>query len=597
MAAAAQRGPLSPGLSDALEPPHLADMNRTTERAPTPDAGKGGLTRVFTAAIATAVVLTVLAVTIRSQEPIGAGIYYDDGAYLALARSMAAGDGYTYSNLPGEVPGVKYPPAYPAVLALTWKAFGLYPENLTALKALNALFWSLAAGGTFLLFARGNRRRVVAVGLVTAYAFLTVPSMSVATVLLSEPLFLLACVAALLLAAADPARGRPSSASPDSTGAWPGGELGWAAAAALAGAAAFLTRSIGLTLIVALVLPLLLRRRWQAAVFLTAMAGVPAIAWLAWARAHAADVADPISGQYGSYGTWLGQGLEGGAFGRIGEVAGANWGPFVETLQFVWVPRAPGLALAVVLLTLGAAAGYGALSVWKRNPSLVLFPIVYLGLVFIWPYEPYRFYYAIMPVLTLLAFEGLWEAVPKIRGDLPRWGIPVAAIVAAVFMVNALVYHGRGHTVRSWASPQTIPARAYAPLNEWIRTNTAPDEVIASALDPYVHWETGRLAVPSWRFLADDYGRYDRTPEVLAAGLDSIIVRYGARYVALILGENKAARTLEAFVELHPERALRILQTEGPAVGVIYALAPPGEALWDPEAEERPAGEPEEATP
>jgi hypothetical protein len=135
-------------------------------------------------------------------------------------------------------------------------------------------------------------------------------------------------------------------------------------------------------------------------------------------------------------------------------------------------------------------------------------------------------------------------------------------------------------------SPQTVLSRAYAPLNEWIRANTAPDDVIASALDPYVHWETGRLAVPSWRFLADDYGRYDRTPEVLAAGLDSVIVRYDARYVALILGENKAARTLESFVDLHPERALNVFQTEGPAVGVIYALAPPGEALWDPEAED-----------
>ena len=542
--------------------------------------------RAFAGWIAAVVVLTVLLVTIRSQEPIGAGIYYDDGAYLALVRSVAEGAGYTYSNLPGAVPGVKYPPAYPAVLALTWKAFGLYPENLTALKALNALFWSLAAGGTFLLFARGNRRRVAAIGLATLYAYLTVPSMSVATVLLSEPLFLLACVGALLLAATDPCRAGPDSAATEGGGRWPGGELGWAAAVGIAGAVAFLTRSIGLTLIVALVLPLLLNRRWQSAGFLTAMAGVPAIAWLAWSRSRAADVPEAIAGQYGSYGTWLGQGLEGGASARIGEVLRANWGPFVETLQFVWAPRAPGLALAVVLLAVGAAAVYGARNVWKRNPTLVLFPIVYLGLVFIWPYEPYRFYYAIMPLLTLLALEGLWEAAPKIRGDLPRWGIPVAAIVAAVFAVNALVYHGRGHVLRSWASPQTIPARAYAPLNEWIRTNTAPDEVIASALDPYVHWETGRAAVPSWRFLAEDYGRYDRTPEVLAAGLDSAIVRFGARYVALILGENKAARTLEAFVQLHPERALKLVQTEGPAVGVIYALAPPGEALWDPEAEE-----------
>ena len=94
-------------------------MNSKTEPTQKPDAGQPGITRTFAAVIATVVVLTVLMVTIRSQEPIGAGIYYDDGAYLALARSVAAGDGYAYSNLPGHVPGVKYPPAYPAVLAVT----------------------------------------------------------------------------------------------------------------------------------------------------------------------------------------------------------------------------------------------------------------------------------------------------------------------------------------------------------------------------------------------------------------------------------------------------------------------------------------------
>lgn len=543
--------------------------------------------KTLTALIAAVVVVTVLLVTVRSQEPVGAGIYYDDGAYLALARSMAGGEGYIYSNLPGSVPGVKYPPVYPAVLAATWKAFGSYPENLGALKALNALFWGLAAGGSFLLFARGNRRRVVAVGLVTLYVFLTIPSMSVATVLLSEPLFLLASVGALLLASGDPMRLASAPVSDAERGwRWPRSETSWAVAVGLTAAAALLTRSIGLTLIASLLLALLLGRRWRSAGVFLAAVGVPSIAWQAWTRAHAADVPAPIAGQYGSYGAWLGQGLDEGPVGHLLEVIATNWGPFVETLQFVWAPRAPGLALAIVLIAAGAAAAYGARSVWRRNPALVLFPLVYLGLVFIWPYGPYRFYYAIVPLLTLFAFEGLCEAVPRIRADLPPWGAPVATVIAAVFVVNALVYHGRGHVVRAWATPQTIPARAYAPLNQWIRENTAPDEVIASGLDPYVHWETGRLAVPSWLFLADDYESYDRSPEVLAAGLDSAIVRYGARYVALILSESKAARTLEAFVELHPERAFKVVETEGPAVGVIYELAPPGEELWDPEAVE-----------
>jgi hypothetical protein len=571
-------------------------MKRETELGRAAGPAEASRFRPFALGIAAAVAVVVLLVTIRSQEPVGAGVYYDDGAYLALGRSLAEGSGYTYSNLPGEVPGVKYPPAYPAVLALTWKAFGLYPENLTALKALNALFWGLAAAGCFLLFAKGGRIRLGAIGAVTLYAFLTVPSMSVATVLLSEPLFLLACVGALLLAAAGPVTSADEPGAPPFFARWPGGSSGWAVAVGLVGAAAFLTRSIGVTLVAALFVPLLICGRWRPLLVTAAAAGLPAFAWLGWARAHASGVPDPIAGQYGSYGSWLGQGLEGSALSRIGEVMAANWGPFVETLQFVWLPRAGGLALATVLLVLGAAVVYGGMAAWRRNPALVAFPFAYLAVVFVWPYEPYRFYYAIMPLLTLLAFEGLWEAVPKVRGDLPRWGLPVAALVGAVFALNATVYHVRGHALRAWATPQTVPARAYAPLNEWIRANTAEGEVIASALDPYVHWETGRLAVPSWRFLADDYGRYDRTPEVLAAGLDSVIIRYGTRYVALILGENKAARTLEAFVGLHPERALKLVETEGPAVGVIYAVAPPGEALWDPEAETAP-GERDADTP
>ncbi len=529
--------------------------------------------------VAAVVAATVLIVTAVAREPIGAGIYYDDGAYLALGRSLANGGGYVYSNLPGSVPGVKYPPVYPVVLSAGWRVFGLYPENLAVLKLLNALFWAVAAGGSFLLFAGRRRRRVLAAGAVTLFAFLTVPSMSIATVLMAEPLFLSICVASLLLAGA---AARQWGAEPADTS--PGGEIGRAVGLGLLGAMAFLTRSVGLSLMVALLLPLLLQRRWRNAGIAAVSAGVPSIAWLVWTRAHRGGVPESVAGQYGSYGDWFGRSLDDGVFTRLREIVVANWSPFVETLQLVWVPGARGWALGLILLALGGATVFGLRGVWRRNPALALFPFAYLALVFVWPYEPYRFYYAIVPLLTLLVFEGLWATAAKIRADLPRWGVPIAAITGLVFTANALTYHGRGHALRSWTTPQTIPARAYAPLNHWIRENTQPDAVIASALDPYVHWETGRLAVPSWRFLADDYGRYDRSPEVLAAGLDSAIIRFGARHVALILGENKAARTLEAFVRLYPERALKLVETEGPAVGVVYALAPPGEALWDPES-------------
>jgi len=540
--------------------------------------------------------IIVLLVTVRSQEPVGAGIYYDDGAYLALARSLAEGDGYVYSNLPGRVPGVKYPPAYPAALAAVWAVFDSYPENLGALKALNALLWGLAAAGTVLLFARGGRLRRIGGAAVTLYIFLTVPSMSIATVLLAEPLFLAACVAALLLTARDPgnadsavriARDRGRGAPPNeiaAAAAFPGGTAGWAVAAGLTVALAFLGRAVGVTLIAALLLPLLVLRRWRDAGLAALSAGLPAVAWIGWVAARAGDVPAALTGQYGSYGSWLGEGLGAGALG-VGTVA-ANWRPFLETLQFAWIPRAPVGALYVVLVIVGVATAYGLREVWRRNPALAVFPVAYLALVLVWPYEPYRFYYAILPLLTLLAFEGLCEAVPRIQADLPRWGVPVGAIVLCVFAVNALAYHARGHAERSWATPQTVPARAYAPLNQWIRDNTAPGTVIGAALDPYVHWETGRPAVPSWHFEVGDYEGVDEAPDELAAGLDSVIARFGARYVVVVRGDNKAARSLESFVELHPGRARKLLETGGPVVGVIYEVAPPGVTLSAPEAPE-----------
>ncbi len=537
-------------------------------------------------AIALSLAVVVALVTAGSQARVGAGVYYDDGVYLALGRALAEGHGYVYSNLPEPVPGVKYPPAYPITVAAAWKVLSSYPENLRALKGLNALFIGAAAAVTFLLFAEGGRRRLVILGLVTAFAYLTVPTLSVSTVLLSEPLFMLFCMLALLAAgrALGGARRLPGYPAGATTESVPVGGTGSALAAGLLAALGFLTRTVGLTLVATVVVALLLRRRFRAAALAGAAALIPSAAWVVWSSLRAGDVPGAIAGQYGAYGMWLstGSGAESGAgpLRRFGEIATANWGPFIDTLEFVWIPRSPSIASGFILLVLAAAAVYGAARVARRNLALALFPAAYLILVFVWPYEPYRFFYAMLPILTLLVAEGLFEGLPRLRQDLPRWGLPVAVVAGGILGLNTLEYQVRGHVNRAWESSQTIPASAYAPLNNWIRTETEPGTIIASGLDPYIHWETGRPTLPSWEFLADDYGRYDRTPEVLSAGLDSILTRFRPAYVALVRGENKAAATLEAFAALHPERALKVFESEGVAFpGVIYRVAAPGEVI------------------
>jgi len=49
------------------------------------------------------------------------GVWNDDGAYLLLGKSLAEGEGLRYSQVPGSLPGAKFPPLYPLFLALLWR--------------------------------------------------------------------------------------------------------------------------------------------------------------------------------------------------------------------------------------------------------------------------------------------------------------------------------------------------------------------------------------------------------------------------------------------------------------------------------------------
>ena len=522
---------------------------------------------------AAVVFLGVSSVTMWAQIPVGAGTYYDDGVYLALAQSLAEGDGYTYANLPGAVPGVKYPPLFPSVLAAGWKVFSTYPNNLGPLRGLNAVIMGLAAGLVFLLFAPGSRRRTLVMAAVAVFGFLSIPSLSISTVLISEPLFLFTASAALLASQRLTRTGRSDEALLLTQSVRPGPSNAMALVVGGLAAATFLSRSLGLAAVGAVVIAALLRSGARTAIVVMVAAALPSTAWLAWSQLRAAAVPDGVLGQYGSYFGWLGSESTGGSWEALGRIGRAHWPPLVETLQFVWIPRSPNLGVYVVLTMAAVALVVGLRSVWRRNPALALFIPLYMAIVFAWPYEPYRFYYAVLPFVHLIVAEGALAGVRRFRLEFPSWGMPVAALAGLVLLLNTLSYQLHGFASKAWASPQTIPAAAYNPLAAWIRANTPPDAVIASGLDPYLYWETGRKAVPNSDFSPSDYGAYDRRAEWLAAGFDRIRDSFDPSYVAVIEGDYKASHALDAYLELHPERLEKVYETEGlPNTGVIYRL-------------------------
>ncbi|HSM09706.1 MAG TPA: hypothetical protein VLA33_11930 [Gemmatimonadota bacterium] len=546
-------------------------------------------------------------IALRGIVPAGAGVYYDDGIYLALAHALAEGEGYVYAHLPGAIPGVKYPPAYPAVLAAALQVLPGYPDNLTALKALNALFIGLAAALSFLVFvaAWDGRRsggpssthgeagvvlpdvspekpiaRSVVLGVFAAATLLgyaSAQTMTLATVLMSEPLWLVAVFGTLWLA------GRRGT-SPLLLG--------------LVASTAFLTRSIGATLVAAVVLGELFARRpaiggasggrtgkLRRAGLVAFAAALPAAAWTAWSRAHAAEVPEPLAGQYGTYGHWFGAALGDDPFGRLPEIVAAHWTPLITNIEMLWVPNASALVAIVVLGALGVAVVVGLNKIARRNPALALFPLLYLPVVMVWPFEPDRFVYAILPTLTLFVATGGLVLAQQARRDLPRWGGILVGIVGGLLLFNTTAYEVKAHQNRAWTGFQATPAAVFEPLNEWIRDNTAPDAVVAAVLDPHVYWETGRRSVPNSQYRAPNLGSFDGMERTLAAEFDEILGVADVRWVAVVRGEGRAGATMAAFAAIHPERTRVVFEREvGAYTAQIYEVLPPGEAFPADEA-------------
>lgn len=570
---------------------------------------------------ATAVLIAILVfgAVVSARTSVGAGTYYDDGVYLALAESLAKQGEYDYANLPGALPGVKYPPFYPVVLASGWRVFGAYPANLGALKTLNAGFYGLGAALVFLLFAAGSRQRVIATGALTVGAFLWVPGMSIATVLMSEPLFLLMTALTLLVVGRALRTGDAFSASRAAAGEVDGSEsrrskivlpsgrgtavgmpgagetiFTWAAAGLIA-SLAFLTRSIGISLIAAVLVTAWVRHHRRSAVISAAAAAAMAAPWIVWSTARLGAIPSAVTGHYGPYTEWYREGIATGGVAFFWETATAKLPPLGETLAFAWFPAGPPMATTFVVLLLSGLAIVGIRSAWRRSPAIPLFVLLYLLVVFLWPFEPYRFYYMIGPFLTLLVAEGAFELLGRERKGVPAWVRPVAVVVATLLVVNAGQYHLRGWVNRAWELPQTLPAEAYAPYVRWITQNTSSDDVIAAHFDPYIYWQTGRRSVPSAEFRASGFmpgggsrdGAGDKPTDAGVAGglegtaadeLAQIVAVFGPTYLVLLDAEDVAAVGVAGYRERYPD-ALREVFTvsaeEGLAAGTIYEISLP----------------------
>lgn len=437
-------------------------LNRGAQRA---------ITAVFFAALAVIYVMAWLSPAL--------GLFHDDAVSLVTAKAIAAGHGYTIQSLPQPIAQSKYPPLFPALLAL----FVLISQQAQWLKLLPlacCIGW-LALTRKLLIRMGATRNGALVLIWLTA-ASPTVLMLS--TNLFAETLFALLVTACLLMLIDDHAL----------------------AAGALAGLAT-LTRVAGAPLIIACIIILVARRRLRSAFIFTAVAMVLVAPWFGWSLAHI------TRDTYYAANNYLASNILTGL--------PANEKAVVLTRNVVMLLASPFQLLtgfdnkyivaSIFLLWAGCLF-------FRRQLVPDLFIALYCLMLLCYVYPPERFVAPVMPLVLWI----VWRVVGQTRH--------LEALVACVLILGGMAL---------WADIKRIPAAGGQSSDNWaemrkmaafIEGNTPEDSVVMANLDPVIYLNTGRKAIRG--FAPNDYGlRYAETPagvtpDVLSQAISASQVNY-----------------------------------------------------------------------
>ena len=458
------------------------------------------------------------AIALAAVTPVPVGVFWDDGVYLIIAKSLATGMGYRFLDLPGAPPAVHYPPGWPALLAVIWKFSPAFPDNVVVLKLVNPLLLALGAGLVCVYAVRRlNVPPLAAMAAAVVFAA-ALPEIVIAGVLFSEPFFFVVLIAALVLADRAVDHG------------------GWRAAlaAGVAAGAVTLVRSVGIALVPALALALLIARRRRESAVAVAGAVATLAPWQLWIARHAHDLPAAYRGNYGPYLDWvLGMYRERGpAFAAV--LARMNLLTLMRSFGIALFPFGPREIRPLLVTLMLVVTAVAVIRARRRAMTALLFVFFYCALVFVWPYSPERFMWGIWPLLGVLLASGAvecWRIASEHGAARSVRATAMFACAVGVWSIGGhAAYSVRGAWRHWWDSAARTNADALIPVVEWIKANTDTADVVAVDGEPFVYLHTGRTVVPVHDLTPEDY--FAGTPvERDAEQLRALIVTGHPRYV------------------------------------------------------------------
>ncbi len=497
------------------------------------------LTRLVVAALAGVI---VAAVGVWAQNAALVGINYDDGIYALLGKALADGKGYRLTFLPIELPGIMYPPVYPASLAPFWSLAGSQEAALAGMKLVNGLYLGVAAGlFTFLLLDLRLLPIHFAV-VVTLLSFVSGTMMLVTAGVLSEPLYMTMLFAALWVT--------------DGMGDEP--RLSRLAIAGLLCGLVVLTRTVGVAVVAAMAIGLWRRHGWRAAGKALAVTFLTLAPWLAFTFANSGQVPTALVPRYGSY-LQLYLSNIGGSPGFALEIFSTNVGAILQTLGAKLVPQFGPVLESVTGAALLALAMLGSVRIARRAPTTAVYPWVYLSIVSVWSFPPFRFLFILFPLLLALAVtsvpsivDRIAAALQKTSGGRIRPALPRFALLGLGVVVLAGLGYRETRAVarRVWDGAELDKSASGAEVIDWVRKNTGRHAVVAYEFDPLIALHTGRKVVPNNYEPVHIWYRPEASPvEPLAHMLSDM----GVGYVAVRLNVPLAAAPIDALVERYPD--------------------------------------------
>lgn len=499
----------------------------------------GWLSRVAVAAV---VGVVIAGVGVWAQNAALVGINYDDGIYALLAKALADGEGYRVTFLPVELPGIMYPPVYPLSLAPFWYLAGSQEAALAGMKVANGLYLGIAAGlFTFLLVDLRVLRIPFAVA-VALLSFVSGTMMLVTAGVLSEPLYMALLFAALWVT--------------DGAGDEP--RLSRLATAGMLCGLVVLTRTVGVAVVAAMAIGLWRRHGWKAAGKALAVTVLFLMPWLAFSFANSGQVPTALVPRYGSY-LQLYLSNIGGSPGFAFDIFSTNVGAILQTLGAKLIPQFGPFMESVTGAVLIAMAMLGSVRIARKTPTTAIYPWVYLALISVWSFPPFRFLFILFPLLLALAVVStpvvagrFGTALARMSGGRIQASWPKFAVIAlGLFMLAVLGYReSRAVVRRVWDGSELDKSASGAEVIDWVAKNTGPDAVIAYEFDPLIALHTGRKVVPN---NYDPVHVWYRTAPPPVEPLARMFSEMGVGYVAVRLNVPLAAAPIDALVERYPD--------------------------------------------